>query len=56
MFLEKIDFLGEILSKTKLENIEDLIGRVIDVFKNEFNPKPEPKIVYLGLYNYMNNS
>lgn len=50
VFLKEVDFLAEILSTEHQEDVEDLIGRVIDVFNNQFNQSPTPYSVYLGLY------
>lgn len=45
--IEKIEYLGQHLIGFQSFWIEDLIVRTIDVFRNEFQPKPLPSIVYL---------
>ncbi len=49
-FLKEIDLLAEALSTQHQEDVEDLIGRVIDVFNSQYNQNPSPQSVYLGQY------
>lgn len=45
--IEKIEYLANHLLSYQTPWIDDLISRTIDMLKNEFNPKPEPLLVYL---------
>ena len=46
--MDKVEYLAQHLLDYQTPWINDLISRTIDVFKDEFIPKPDPLGVYLG--------